>query len=194
MEYRDIYNSCMNKKAFGSILALSLIAFSATAGDAALGAQKAAVCSACHGMTGASINPEWPNLAGQGEPYIVAQIQAFKAGKRVNPLMTPMAAALTDARHAGPRRPIFRSRRRPASRLNRRTGRKAKSSIGAATRAAESRPASPATDRRAAGTGRRSTPHFVPSTRSTPTTSSRHSRTARARRPETTSCRPSPTA
>ena len=47
-------------------------------------------------MTGASINPEWPNLAGQGEAYIVAQLQAFKEGKRVNPLMTPMAAALTE--------------------------------------------------------------------------------------------------
>ncbi|HEY8266295.1 MAG TPA: c-type cytochrome [Steroidobacteraceae bacterium] len=86
----------MNKKPLGSILALSLIAFSATAGDATLGSQKAAVCSACHGMTGASVNPEWPNLAGQGEAYIVAQLQAFKAGKRVNPLMTPMAAALME--------------------------------------------------------------------------------------------------
>ena len=87
----------MKKAWFVCILAASSLAGPVSAGDAALGAQKAAVCSACHGMTGASINPEWPNLAGLGEPYIVTQIQAFKAGKRVNPLMTPMAAALTDA-------------------------------------------------------------------------------------------------
>ena len=105
MEYRDIYNSgtkkCgldsgMKKAWFVCILAASSLAGPASAGDAALGAQKAAVCSACHGMTGASINPEWPNLAGQGEAYIVTQLQAFKAGKRVNPLMTPMATALMD--------------------------------------------------------------------------------------------------
>jgi len=86
----------MKKAWFVCILAASSLAGPVSAGDAALGAQKAAVCSACHGMTGASINPEWPNLAGLGEPYIVTQIQAFKAGKRVNPLMTPMAAALMD--------------------------------------------------------------------------------------------------
>lgn len=82
---------------FVCILTVSALAGPASAGDAALGAQKAAVCSACHGMTGASINPEWPNLAGQGEAYVVAQLQSFKSGKRVNPLMTPMAVALTEA-------------------------------------------------------------------------------------------------
>ncbi len=82
---------------FVCILTVSALAGPAFAGDAALGAQKAAVCSACHGMTGASINPEWPNLAGQGEAYIVVQLQSFKSGKRVNPLMTPMAVTLTEA-------------------------------------------------------------------------------------------------
>ncbi len=46
-------------------------------------------------MTGSSVNPEWPNLAGQHESYIVAQLQQFKEGSRVNPLMTPMAAMLS---------------------------------------------------------------------------------------------------
>lgn len=79
----------------GSLIACALAAFPAAAGDAALGAQKAAVCAACHGPTGSSVNPEWPNLAGQGEPYIVQQLSAFKAGTRVNALMTPMAAMLS---------------------------------------------------------------------------------------------------
>lgn len=80
----------------GYALGSFLVASAASAGDAALGAQKAAVCGACHGMTGTSVNPEWPNLAGQHASYIVAQLQQFKQGTRVNPLMTPMAAMLSD--------------------------------------------------------------------------------------------------
>ncbi len=64
----------------GCVLACSVAAGAATAGDAALGAQKAAVCGACHGMTGTSVNPEWPSLAGQHESYIVAQLAAVQAG------------------------------------------------------------------------------------------------------------------
>jgi cytochrome c553 len=86
----------MNKNRSGLLLALCLVASSAVAGDAAVGQQKAAVCGACHGMTGNSVNPEWPSLAGQPEGYVVAQLQAFKEGKRVNALMTPMAVALSE--------------------------------------------------------------------------------------------------
>jgi cytochrome c553 len=86
----------MNRFAFGWVLASFAVALPASAGDASLGAQKAAVCGACHGPTGSSINPEWPNLAGQGEAYIAQQLGSFKAGTRVNPLMTPMAAVLSE--------------------------------------------------------------------------------------------------
>lgn len=86
----------MNTAWFGSMLVLALAAAPAAAGDAALGAQKAAVCIACHGANGASVNPEWPSLAGQPEAYVVAQLQQFKQGTRVNPLMTPMAAPLSE--------------------------------------------------------------------------------------------------
>ena len=86
----------MKNKWFGCILASLTLAGSASAGDAAQGAQKAAVCSACHGMTGSSVNPEWPNLAGQGEAYIVAQLQGFQRNLRSNPLMTPMAVPLKE--------------------------------------------------------------------------------------------------
>lgn len=65
-------------------------------GDPAAGAQKVAVCGACHGPTGNSANPEWPNLASQGGDYIVAQLTAFKQGARNNPVMMPNAAALTE--------------------------------------------------------------------------------------------------
>ncbi|MBM4220021.1 MAG: cytochrome c4 [Gammaproteobacteria bacterium] len=81
----------------GSLLTLVVAAGPATAGDAALGAQKAAVCGACHGMTGSSINPEWPSLAGQPPSYLVAQLKQYQQGTRVNPLMTPMAAPLGES-------------------------------------------------------------------------------------------------
>ena len=80
----------------GSLALVSGFASPALAGDAAAGAQKSAVCGACHGATGSSINPEWPNLAGQHEAYIVAQLKAFKQGARDNPLMMPNAALLSD--------------------------------------------------------------------------------------------------
>lgn len=57
---------------------------------------KAATCTACHGADGNSVNPVWPSLAGQGAPYIVAQLQAYKSGARVNATMNGMAAALSD--------------------------------------------------------------------------------------------------
>ncbi|MFM7798804.1 MAG: c-type cytochrome, partial [Planctomycetota bacterium] len=66
-------------------------AAAATAGEA-----KAAVCSACHGVNGNSVNPEWPNLAGQGSAYIKEQLKLFRAGHRNNLVMYPLAVALTD--------------------------------------------------------------------------------------------------
>ena len=67
-----------------------------TAGSNEAGQAKAATCAACHGMDGNSVNPEWPNLAGQHETYILKQLNAFHGGQRQNPLMSPMAAILTE--------------------------------------------------------------------------------------------------
>jgi cytochrome c553 len=60
------------------------------------GAAKAAVCTACHGANGNSMNPEWPNLAGQGSAYVTEQLKLFRAGHRNNLVMYPLAMALTD--------------------------------------------------------------------------------------------------
>lgn len=81
----------------GSAFAALCLAAPSQAGDASAGAAKAAVCSACHGANGTSVNPEWPNLAGQHEGYVAEQLAQFKAGTRTNALMSPMAAALTEA-------------------------------------------------------------------------------------------------
>ena len=43
------------------------------------------VCSNCHGVTGNSTSPNFPNLAGQQETYVVAQLSAFKAHSRQDP-------------------------------------------------------------------------------------------------------------
>jgi cytochrome c553 len=69
----------------------------ASAGDPAAGKAKAAVCAACHGTDGISLNDLWPNLAGQKEGYLKKQITAFRAGTRHDPNMQPMVANLTDA-------------------------------------------------------------------------------------------------
>jgi cytochrome c553 len=67
-----------------------------TTGKAASGEAKAALCMACHGPNGNSVNPEWPRLAGQSAVYIAEQLRLFKAGVRDNPVMKPLAASLSD--------------------------------------------------------------------------------------------------
>lgn len=66
------------------------------AGDAAAGKTKSATCAACHGAEGISANDLWPNLAGQKPGYLTKQMKAFRDGDRKDPLMSPMAATLTD--------------------------------------------------------------------------------------------------
>lgn len=68
----------------------------APVGDAAAGKTKAVTCAACHGTDGNSAIAEYPNIAGQHANYIAAQLTDFKAGNRQNPLMSPMAAPLTE--------------------------------------------------------------------------------------------------
>jgi len=65
-------------------------------GDAAAGKEKSASCGGCHGADGTSVNPEWPNLAGQGDRYLDKQLQDFKGGERKNATMAPMVAALNE--------------------------------------------------------------------------------------------------
>ena len=87
------------KTTLAALATLSLLAIPAAhaaTGDAAAGAQKAAVCGACHGADGNSMNPEWPSLAGQHASYIAAQLALFKQGVRDNPLMMPMAMGLNE--------------------------------------------------------------------------------------------------
>jgi cytochrome c553 len=66
------------------------------AGDVKAGRAKAMMCQACHGLDGLSKTPDAPNVAGQIEPYLVAQLQAFKTGARKNDAMSVVAPSLSD--------------------------------------------------------------------------------------------------
>ncbi len=68
------------------------------AADVAAGKVKAMfVCADCHGATGISVVANFPNLAGQKEMYLVAQLKAFKAGTRKNLEMNLIAKTLSEA-------------------------------------------------------------------------------------------------
>jgi cytochrome c553 len=56
-------------------------------------------CAGCHGPAGAGIPAEFPRLSGQFADYIVAQLTAFREGKRTNDtngVMRGVAAHLND--------------------------------------------------------------------------------------------------
>ena len=56
---------------------------------------KVQVCVVCHGPGGNSTSPQYPVLAGQNARYLYLQLRDFKEGRRHDPQMDPMAAALT---------------------------------------------------------------------------------------------------
>lgn len=105
----------MKKLLAFALLSAGLVAQAPAAplkGDAAAGEAKAAACAACHGAdgVGGGVNP---SLAGQGEKYLVKQLQNFKSGVRVNGIMQGMVAALSDqdmadlaAFYAGKKAPV----------------------------------------------------------------------------------------
>lgn len=84
--------------------ALLFLAGAVLAADAERGRQIAAsgngkgavACASCHGLDGAGNAPAgFPRLAGLDAAYMSKQIADFTSGKRSNPIMTPIAAALS---------------------------------------------------------------------------------------------------
>lgn len=58
-------------------------------------------CITCHGTDGKGMAAAgYPRLAGLPEAYIAKQLADFKAGRRQNPLMQPIAQALSEAETA----------------------------------------------------------------------------------------------
>lgn len=100
-------------KRFSSLIAVAALASSLTVAltglahaaepakaakpDLAAGEAKAQMCVACHAVDGSRGAPGFPILQGQHAQYLVKQLQEFKSGKRANPVMSGMAAPLSDA-------------------------------------------------------------------------------------------------
>lgn len=98
------------KSLFVVMLALSSIAYAAeekaapkadpakgetlyTNGDSA---RNIPACVSCHGAAGASTIVQNPKLGGQHEAYIFKQLHDFRTPQRSNPIMSPIAKALTE--------------------------------------------------------------------------------------------------
>lgn len=65
-------------------------------GNAEAGREKAQVCQTCHGLDGKSVDPSYPNLAGQYESYLVKALADYRSGNRNNAIMQSFAANLSN--------------------------------------------------------------------------------------------------
>lgn len=55
----------------------------------------AQACTSCHGEDGSAHHPFYPSLAGLPADYLAAQLDAFADGTRREPMMAPLAIALS---------------------------------------------------------------------------------------------------
>lgn len=70
---------------------------SASAAQIEAGRTKVTTCTACHGAEGVAAAPQWPNLAGQHESYLLEALGQYKNGSRVDLVMNPLIGPLDDA-------------------------------------------------------------------------------------------------
>lgn len=68
----------------------------AQAASPAAGRAKAPMCATCHGPLGLATAPDAPNLAGQPEIYLAAQLRAYRSGARRHEVMGVIAKGLSD--------------------------------------------------------------------------------------------------
>lgn len=79
------------------ILMMALLVSSvAIAADPDAGKEKSQSCQACHGPDGNSPTPNFPNIAGQYENYLLRALKDYKGGQRKNAIMAGMVAALSE--------------------------------------------------------------------------------------------------
>ena len=97
--------ACILGLAFGLLVAVAAAAAERVAPDGpaiiAHGVGTVPACATCHGATGQG-NPAIgaPALAGDGAAYLREQLHNFASGQRVNPIMQPIARALTPSERA----------------------------------------------------------------------------------------------
>ena len=54
-------------------------------------------CIGCHGAGGVSVVTTYPSLKGQNREFVRKNLADFRSGARKNPVMSAMAAGLSDA-------------------------------------------------------------------------------------------------
>jgi len=86
----------MNKVLVTLLLTLGITGVAQAAGDAKAGQTKAAMCGACHGADGNSAAPNFPKLAGQGERYLLKQMNDIKSGNRTVLEMTGLLTNMSE--------------------------------------------------------------------------------------------------
>lgn len=95
-EIADMAAYFADPAAVANVVSRKVMPVAAITDEVIAGKAKAATCAACHGADGNSPVAIYPKLAGQSADYIVKQLQEFKAGTRKDPVMAPMAAALSE--------------------------------------------------------------------------------------------------
>ena len=89
------------KKIHKYIIISAILIFSNNvfAADIDKGKEKSVTCVACHGQDGVSVNPLWPNLAGQHASYLKSQLYEFQKGpngNRNNAIMYGISVVLSE--------------------------------------------------------------------------------------------------
>jgi cytochrome c553 len=74
----------------------SLPLSSQPSGNVSAAGEKSKVCEACHGVTGKSVDPTYPNLAGQHASYLAQALGDYRSSARTNPIMAGMATNLSN--------------------------------------------------------------------------------------------------
>jgi cytochrome c553 len=86
---------CKSLLFFGSVFFFNDLT-SAAAREQSVEQLAKGLCLACHGPGGVSQNDLWPSLAGQKRGYLLKQLQDFRAGRRYDPLMSPVSKTLNE--------------------------------------------------------------------------------------------------
>lgn len=78
------------------VAALAAFPLAAAAQDNTTARNLAATCANCHGTDGRALNTQVIPLAGLPKDFLVAQMKAFKEGKRPATVMHQLAKGYTD--------------------------------------------------------------------------------------------------
>lgn len=86
------------KKLIGLLAVAGLITGNAVQaqGDIENGHKLSTQCSACHGTYGMSPSEQFPNIAGQKESYLAAQLNKYKSGDRKDLFMQAIVGPLNE--------------------------------------------------------------------------------------------------